>query len=107
VNAEVAGGRYVGAVGGAGDFLRGAQASRGGLPIIALPSTAGEASRIVATLSGPVSTAREDVGLIVTEHGVADLRGLDIEARQRCMIAIAAPEHREALERTISEGERA
>src|SRR5256885_649469 len=61
VNAEVAGGSYVGAVGGAVDFLRGAARSRGGVPIVALP-----AERIVATLSGPVSTARSDAGVIVT-----------------------------------------
>ena len=98
VNAEVAAGNYVGAVGGAPDFLRGAHASKGGLPIIALPSTEKSASRIVATLSGPVSTPRCDAGLIVTEHGVADLRGLSLRARVKRMIDIAAPEHRESLE---------
>ncbi len=98
VNAEVAAGNYVGAVGGAPDFLRGAQASKGGLPIIALPSTERSASRIVATLSGPVSTPRCDAGLIVTEYGVADLRGLPVRARVKRMIDIAAPAHRESLE---------
>lgn len=98
VNAETAGGRYVGAIGGAGAFLRGAHASRGGLPIIALPASAGSASRIVARLSGPVSTPRSDVGLVVTEHGVADLRGLSLRARRQAMLAIAAPEHRAALD---------
>lgn len=104
VNAEVAGGVYVGAVGGAMDFLRGAARSRGGLPIVALPATAGKAasSRIVATLSGPVSTPRADAGLIITEHGVADLRGQTLATRVRRMLAIAAPEHREALERDAS-----
>jgi acyl-CoA hydrolase len=102
INAEVAGGVYVGAVGGAIDFLRGAARSRGGLPIVALPATAGKAatSRIVARLSGPVSTPRADAGLIITEHGVADLRGQSLTTRVRRMLAIAAPEHREALERT-------
>ncbi len=101
VNAEVAAGAYVGAVGGAMDFLRGAARSRGGLPIVALPSTVGQgsSSRIVAALSGPVSTPRADAGLIITEHGVADLRGQPLAARVRRMLAIAAPEHREALER--------
>lgn len=105
VNAEVAAGVYVGAVGGAMDFLRGAARSRGGLPIVALPSTAGKASvsRIVATLSGPVSTPRADAGLIVTEHGVADLRGQPLAARVRRILDIAAPEHREALERHAHE----
>ena len=99
INAEVAAGGYVGAVGGAMDFLRGAARSRGGLPIVALPATAKGASRIVAQLSGPVSTPRADAGLIVTEHGVADLRGQTLSRRVRRLIAIAAPEHREELER--------
>lgn len=99
INAEVAGGTYMGAVGGAVDFLRAAARSRGGLPIVALPATARGASRIVARLSGPVSTPRSDAGLIVTEHGVADLRGQPLSRRVRRLIHIAAPEHREALER--------
>lgn len=102
VNAEVAGGRYVGAVGGAADFLRGARASRGGLPIVALPATVtgreGTRSRIVTRLNGPTSTARADAGIIVTEHGVADLRGLGLAERRRRMLDIAAPEFRPALE---------
>lgn len=99
INSEVAGGLYMGAVGGAMDFLRGAARSKGGLPILALPSTAKSNSRIVAELSGPVSTPRADAGLIVTEHGVADLRGLPLSRRVRRMIDIAAPEHREQLDR--------
>src|SRR3984957_17411617 len=94
VNAEVARGRYIGAVGGAGDFLRGAARSRGGIPVVMLPARAGAASRIVARLSGPVSTARSDTGVVVTEHGVADLRGLSLRQRAERMIAIAAPEDR-------------
>src|SRR5207245_4217273 len=58
INAEVAGGSYMGAVGGALDFLRGATRSKGGLPIVALPAMAGKHSRIVAKLNGPVSTPR-------------------------------------------------
>lgn len=103
INAEVAAGVYVGAVGGAVDFLRGAARSHGGLPIVALPATAKGASRIVAQLSGPVSTPRSDAGLIVTEHGVADLRGQPLSRRVRRLIDIAAPEHREALERQAHE----
>ncbi|WBY03947.1 acetyl-CoA hydrolase/transferase C-terminal domain-containing protein [Ramlibacter tataouinensis] len=103
VNAEVANGVYVGAVGGAVDFLRAAARSRGGVPIVALPSMAGSRSRIVATLSGPVSTARSDAGIVVTEHGSADLRGQPLSARVRRMIEIAAPEQREGLERQARE----
>jgi acyl-CoA hydrolase len=97
VNAEVAGGRYVGSVGGAVDFLRGAARSRGGVPVVMLPSKAGTASRIVARLNGPVSTPRSDAGVVVTEHGVADLRGLTLAERTERMIAIAAPEFRKTL----------
>ena len=99
INAESVGGNYIGALGGAVDFLRGARQSRGGLPVIALPSTAGARSRIVSRLSGPVSTPRSDAGLIVTEYGVADLRGLSLSQRARCMIEIAHPDHREQLKR--------
>lgn len=107
VNAEAVGGRYVGAVGGAPDFLRGASLAERGVPIIALPATAkgrsGPVSRIVAKLSGPVSTSRGDAGIIVTEHGHADLRGLSLAERRARMIAIAAPEFREELERSAAE----
>lgn len=99
VNSEVANGHYVGAVGGILDFVRAAGRSKGGVPIIALPSTAGKFSRIVASLSGPATIARSDAGVIVTEHGVADLRGLTLRQRVRRMIDIAAPEHRESLDR--------
>jgi acetyl-CoA hydrolase len=51
----------------------------------------------VAKLSGPVTTSRSDAGVFVTEHGVADLRGLTLRARMERMIAIAAPEHRSEL----------
>jgi len=102
VNAETAGGRYIGAVGGASDFLRGAGRSPGGVPVIALPSTAapaaGSPSRIVAQLSGPASQARADAGVIVTEYGIADLRGLTLDQRRKRMLAIAHPDHQAALE---------
>jgi acetyl-CoA hydrolase len=99
INAEVAAGVYVGAVGGAVDFLRAAHYSKGGLPIVALPSTAGRHSRIVAKLNGPVSTPRSDAGIIVTEYGIADLRGAGLAERARRMLAIAHPDQREQLER--------
>jgi acyl-CoA hydrolase len=103
-NLETAAGRYIGAVGGAADFLRGAARSPGGLPVIALPSTAGTASRIVAALSGPATLARADTGVIVTEHGVADLRGLTLNQRRERMLAIAHPDHRAALEAAACDG---
>jgi hypothetical protein len=88
--------------------LRGAARSAGGIPVIALPSTTersaalpsttGTASRIVAWLSGPAGLSRADVGVIVTEYGVADLRGLSLARRRERMIAIAHPDYRAALE---------
>jgi acyl-CoA hydrolase len=99
-NAEIAGGRYLGAVGGQVDFVRAGVASSGGRSIIALPSTTpdGKHSRIVASLDlRPVTTARSDVDLVVTEYGAADLRGCSLRERAHRLVAIAHPDHREAL----------
>ncbi len=93
VNAEVAGGSYLGAVGGALDFVRAANQSPGGVSLMLL-----RASRIVAQLQGPVATPRSEAGVIVTECGAADLRGLGLAERRRRMIAIASPHNRAALE---------
>lgn len=100
VNAEVAGGRYVGAVGGQVDFVRGAAGSPGGRSFIAMQATArgGAVSRIVARVeSGVTTTARSDVDAVVTEFGIADLRGQPLQERARRLIAIAAPQFRETL----------
>lgn len=83
VNGEVAGGSYVGAVGGALDFIRAANQSSGGVSLMLLPS-----SRIVAKLSGPVSTPRSEAGVVVTEKGAADLRGCSLRERERRMLGI-------------------
>jgi acyl-CoA hydrolase len=80
VNGEVARGSYVGAVGGALDFIRAANQSPSGISITALP-----ASRVVERLSGPVSVPRSEAGVIVTEHGAADLRGCTLAERERRM----------------------
>lgn len=105
VNSEMAGRRYVGGVGGQVDFVRGALASDGGRSIIALPATtkSGGASRIVPSVT-TVTLGRSDADLVVTEYGVADLRRIGLAERARRMIAIAAPEHREALQRAWYEG---
>jgi len=105
-NAEVAGGRYLGAVGGQVDFVRAGVLSPGGRSILAFPSTTpdGKHSRIVASLGGrPVTTARSEVDVIVTEHGAADLRGCSLQERARRLIAVADPAHRESLERGARE----
>ena len=105
VNSESVGGNYYGAVGGQVDYVRPAVASDGGCSLIALPSTAkqGQISRIVASLSGPVTTARSDVDVVVTEHGAASLRGKTLPQRVRAMLDIADPAHRESLERKAHE----
>jgi acetyl-CoA hydrolase len=84
VNAEVAKGSYLGAVGGALDFMRAASQSPGGASLLLLP-----AARIVKTLSGPVSTPRSEAGFIVTERGAADLRGCTLNERIQRMLAIS------------------
>jgi acetyl-CoA hydrolase len=101
VNSEILGGCPVGGVGGVNDFVRGARAAPEGRSIIALPSTAqeGRVSRIVARLDDAVVTVpRCDADLVVTEWGVADLRGCMLAERARRLIAIAAPQFREPLE---------
>ena len=97
INAEVANGTYVGAVGGALDFIRAANQATHGLSIIALPAAGKNFSRIVSQLNGPVSTPRSDAGIFVTEYGVADLRGLSLQQRVEKMIGIAHPNYREQL----------
>ena len=101
VNGEVAGGQYVGAVGGQVDFVRGGNAAPGGRSVIALQATAkhGQVSRIVAELSGPVTSLRSDADVVVTEFGVAELKGRTLAERARRMIDVAAPPFREGLER--------
>ncbi|MDP1630843.1 MAG: acetyl-CoA hydrolase/transferase C-terminal domain-containing protein [Caulobacter sp.] len=99
-NAEFQTGRQISGVGGLTDFLRGARLSEGGLPILALPASArrGEISRIVPRLPPvAVSVPRADVGLVITEHGVADLRGLTLDGRAEALIGIAEPAHRDGL----------
>ena len=101
VNAEQSGSAYMGGTGGQVDFVRAGCRSPGGHSIIALPATAkdGAISRICINLSGPVTTARSDVDIIVTEFGAAELRGQSLAERTRRLIAIAHPNFREELER--------
>jgi acyl-CoA hydrolase len=101
VNAEQSGSAYMGGTGGQVDFVRAGIRSPGGHSIIALPATAkgGSISRITASLSGPVTTARSDVDVIVTEFGAAELRGQTLRERARRLVAIAHPDFREELDR--------
>ncbi len=83
------------------DFLRGSSMSKGGFSIIALPSTArdGRVSRIVSSLSegAGVATTRGDVNFVVTEYGIAELRGKSIYQRVMELAQIAHPKFREDL----------
>jgi len=103
VNAESIGGRFFTNGGGQMDYARAARLSRGGRCIIMLASRGGrdQASRILPGMAAGdlVTTHRADVDFIVTEHGVADLRHATLAERAERMIAIAHPEHREALAR--------
>ncbi len=96
LNLEWRAGRRVSSIGGAPDYIRGASLSPGGRSIIALQATSGGASRIVPALQTP-SVPGALIDTVVTEHGVAELRGLDSAARAAALIAIAAPEHRSFL----------
>jgi acyl-CoA hydrolase len=99
-NLEWRGGRLASGLGGAPDFARAARRSAGGRAILALPASAkgGALSRIVARLDAPtVSIPRDDTDLVITEHGVADLRGRGLDERAGALIAIAEPAHRPAL----------
>ena len=88
--------------GGQLDFIRGAARSKGGKPVIALPSTAkgGRVSRIVDTLAegSGVVTTRADVHYVVTEHGTAALFGKSLRERAKALIAVASPDFRRDLE---------
>jgi len=100
VNSEVAGTSYRGSIGGQVDFVRGARLSRGGRSIIALRAAGrrpGSSGIVSSIRSCTVTTARADVDCIVTEFGVAELRGRTIEQRIGAMIAIAPPDMREQL----------
>lgn len=101
VNAEQSGAAYLGGTGGQVDFVRAGARSPGGHSIIALSATAkgGAISKIVSGLSGPVTTARSEVDVIVTEFGAAELKGQDLAERSRRLIAIAHPDFREELDR--------
>jgi acyl-CoA hydrolase len=100
INSEMIGRRQISGTGGSTDFIRGAIASPGGRAIIALPSKAKEtASRIVVT--HPAGTAigspRGEGVILVTEHGIADLRDLSIDAKAEALIAVADPKFQTQL----------
>ena len=106
VCADSIGTRHYSGVGGQIDFIRGAGHSKGGKPIIALPSvTTKGVSKISPTLiegSGVVST-RANMHWVVTEYGSVNLYGKTLQQRARLLISIAHPDHRESLDRAAFE----
>ncbi len=104
--ADSIGTRQYSGIGGQMDFMRGASLSEGGKPIIAMPSVTKKGiSRIVPTLNpgAGVVTTRGHVQWVVTEHGIANLYGKGLRERASLLIALAAPEHRESLEKAYRE----
>lgn len=106
VNSESLGGQQFSGTGGQLDFVRGAYAAPGGKSFIALHSTAkkGTVSRITLNITGgAITDPRMDVQYIVTEYGVADLKGRSLQQRAQALIDIAHPDFREELSREAHE----
>lgn len=101
INGETISGVQMSGIGGSLDFVEGAAASRGGMAILALPSTTenGEHSKIVSRLGAttPVTIPRVCADIVVTEYGVAHLRGRTLRQRAEALRAIAHPEFRDGL----------
>ena len=103
VTAETIGTTQFSGAGGQVDFVRGANLSRGGKAVIAIPSTAGHGkiSRIapVMDLGSGITTSRYEVDYIVTEYGAASLKGKTLNERAEALISIAHPDFRENLKK--------
>jgi 4-hydroxybutyrate CoA-transferase len=104
VNAEAIGSRQFSGVGGQVDFVRGAAMADGGKSVIAMPSVTVKKdgttiSKITAFLDtgAPVTTSRCDVDYVVTEHGIAEMKGKSLRQRAKNLIGIAHPDSRDAL----------
>jgi 4-hydroxybutyrate CoA-transferase len=107
VAADMMGPKQFSAVGGQTDFVVGSMMSKNGRSIIALPATAakGKVSRISVALERgqAVTTTRNDVQYVVTEYGVALLRGMTLRQRAAALINVAAPQFREQLSQECKE----
>lgn len=103
VASETIGLKQFSGTGGQVDYVRGASLSKGGISIMAMPSTAakGKVSRIVPVMTegGAVTTSRNDVDYIVTEYGIAKLKGKSLRQRAENLIKIAHPNFREELQK--------
>jgi acetyl-CoA hydrolase len=102
VNSDSMGTSIYSGFGGQLDFIRGAARSKGGLPVIAMPSTAkdGKVSRIVGTLAegAGVTDTRADVRWVCTEYGMVNLFGMNRRQRAKALIELAHPDFREELQ---------
>ncbi|MCH4895215.1 MAG: 4-hydroxybutyrate CoA-transferase [Marinifilaceae bacterium] len=106
VNSDSIGCKFYSGCGGQLDFIRGAAQSKGGKPIIAMPSVTGKGlSKITPTLlnGAGVVTTRSDIHYFVTEYGAVDLYGKTMQDRAKAIISIAHPEHREELDKAAFE----
>ncbi|PLK27620.1 acetyl-CoA hydrolase/transferase family protein [Novosphingobium sp. TH158] len=105
VNAEASGLSYMGGTGGQVDFVRAGARSPGGAALMVLAASAkgGTISKIVPALNGPVTTARSEVDVVVTEYGAAELKGRSLAERAHRLVAIAHPDFREELDREAFE----
>lgn len=106
VHSECLGGQFLSGAGGAPDFAAGAALATDGLRVVALQASrgGGKPGRIVPAGAGegPVTLSRHDVDVVVTEYGLADLRGLTHGARAERLVAIAAPQDRPHLAASLS-----
>ena len=105
VNVERVGNRAVAGIGGHADFCAAAARSVGGLAVIALRSTTRGGKSTIVPRVEVVSTPRCDIEMIVTEYGIADLRGVDDRERARRIARVAAPEYRDWLAASSTGGE--
>ncbi len=106
VCADSIGTRIFSGVGGQMDFIRGASLSKGGKPIIALPSATNKGISRIESMLKPgagVVTTRAHVQYVVTEYGIANLYGQNLRKRAKMLINIAHPDHRERLEKEAFE----
>ena len=106
-NSETLGRRHVGVIGGQSDFMRGALRSPGGRNIIIMESTAqrGRVSRITSRLAdGVVTATRANADFVVSEYGIAELRGRGLAERAAALIAIAHPDFRKELQEAAGGG---
>jgi 4-hydroxybutyrate CoA-transferase len=106
VNAECIEGKQISMQGGLPDFAAGATCAKGGTSIVALRSTFGKmrTSNVVPRLAAgsPITVGPAAVDFVVTEYGVAAVRGLGAAQRAAALVAVAHPDHRENLERELA-----